>query len=66
VARARQLAAAGDLRLACHLADWAARGAPDDPEAQRAKADVFNARADQQESLMAENIVRAAAKGSRA
>jgi alkyl sulfatase BDS1-like metallo-beta-lactamase superfamily hydrolase len=62
VARARALAAAGNLRLASHLADWAARGAPADAAARQVKADVFAARADEQESLMAENIFRAAAR----
>jgi len=64
VARARALAANGNLRLACHLADWAARGAPDDAEALQAQAELFNARADEQESLMAENIFRAAARAA--
>ena len=62
IARARALAAAGNLRLASHLADWAARGAPTDAATQQLKAEVFNARADAQESLMAENIFRAAAR----
>ncbi len=66
VARARALAAEGNLRLACHLADWAARGAPADPTALQTQADIFNARADEQESLMAENIFRAAASGAEA
>jgi alkyl sulfatase BDS1-like metallo-beta-lactamase superfamily hydrolase len=61
IARARELAAGGNLRLASHLADWAARGASHDAAAQQVKAEVFSARADAQESLMAENIFRAAA-----
>ena len=34
-ARASELADAGDLRLACHVADWAHDAAPDDAEARR-------------------------------
>ena len=36
----RELADAGDLRLAGHLAEWAALAAPDDAEVQRARAEV--------------------------
>ncbi len=43
--RARELAAAGDLRLAGHLAELAAQAAPDDKGVHAARAEVFGARA---------------------
>src|SRR5205807_9683024 len=43
--RARQLADAGDLRLAGHLAEAAALAAPADPEVHRARAEVYERRA---------------------
>jgi glyoxylase-like metal-dependent hydrolase (beta-lactamase superfamily II) len=63
-ARARALASA-DPALASHLAEWAVLAAPDDPEAQRTKRDVFEARAAAEPSLMARNIFLAAAKAAR-
>src|SRR2546429_4525671 len=43
-APARELAAAGDLRLARHVAEWAAAAAPEDAHAQRARAQGVAAR----------------------
>ena len=43
--RARELAAAGDLRLAGHLAELAAQAAPDDKGVHAVRAEVFGARA---------------------
>ena len=42
--RAREVAAAGDLRLAGHLAELAAQAAPDDKGVHAARAEVFGAR----------------------
>ena len=43
--RALEVAAAGDLRLAGHLAELAAQAAPDDAGVHAARAEVFGARA---------------------
>ncbi len=63
--RARELAASGELRLAGHLAELAASAAPDDPEANAARAQVNEARVAAEPSLMATAIFRAAARESR-
>jgi alkyl sulfatase BDS1-like metallo-beta-lactamase superfamily hydrolase len=65
-ARARQLADAGDLRLAGHLAEWAALAAPDDESVQRARAEVFELRVAAEASTMSKGIFGAAARESRA
>jgi alkyl sulfatase BDS1-like metallo-beta-lactamase superfamily hydrolase len=65
-ARAREVAAAGDLRLAGHLAEWAVAAAPDDPDAERARAEVFEARVAAEASTMSKGIFGAAARESRA
>jgi alkyl sulfatase BDS1-like metallo-beta-lactamase superfamily hydrolase len=66
VARAGELAAAGDLRLAAQLAEWAVGAAPDDGEAHGVRADVYAARRQQESSLMAKGVFGAAARESRA
>jgi alkyl sulfatase BDS1-like metallo-beta-lactamase superfamily hydrolase len=65
-ARARELAAAGDLRLAGHLAEWAAAAAPQDADAQRARAEVCEARLAAEASTMSKGVFGAAARESRA
>ena len=66
VARARVLADPAapdhDLRLACHLAEWAVTAAPDDPDARALAAEVFAARAAGEPSLMGKGIFSAAAR----
>jgi len=64
-ARGRELAAAGDLRLACHLVELAAAAAPDDADVHAARADVYEARRAAEPSLMAKGIFGAAARASR-
>lgn len=64
-ARAREVAGAGDLRLACHLLDFALEASPDDVDVQRAVAEIYEARADAEESLMATNLFRSAAAYAR-
>jgi alkyl sulfatase BDS1-like metallo-beta-lactamase superfamily hydrolase len=64
-ARARELMTAGDLRLAAHLAEWAVAAAPEDAEAQRARAEVFEARVAAEASTMSKGIFGAAARESR-
>jgi alkyl sulfatase BDS1-like metallo-beta-lactamase superfamily hydrolase len=64
-ARAGELADAGELRLACHLADLAAGAAPSDAEVHAVRAGVYQARRDRERSLMAKGIYAAAARESR-
>ena len=59
--RAKELAAAGDLRLACHLAETAALAEPGDANIREVRAGVLRARAASEESLMARGIFTAAA-----
>jgi alkyl sulfatase BDS1-like metallo-beta-lactamase superfamily hydrolase len=54
--RARELAAAGDLRLAGHLAELAAQAAPDDTGVHAVRAEVFGARAVEEASTMSKGI----------
>jgi alkyl sulfatase BDS1-like metallo-beta-lactamase superfamily hydrolase len=63
--RARELASAGELRLAGHLVELAVSAAPEDPEAHAARAEVNEARQSAEPSLMATAIYRAAVRESR-
>jgi len=65
VARAQALAAAGDLRLAGHLIDWAA-AASDDRAVHAARAALYERRAQDASALMTRGIFSAAAKDSAA
>ena len=64
--RAAAIAAAGDLRLASHLADFALEASPTDDQVQAKVASVYELRAAQEESLMATNIFNSAAAYARA
>ncbi|HUF84703.1 MAG TPA: alkyl sulfatase dimerization domain-containing protein [Acidimicrobiia bacterium] len=64
--RARDAADAGHLRLAGHLAEWAALAAPDDAEVQRARADVNQARVKAEASTMSKGVFSWAAAESSA
>jgi alkyl sulfatase BDS1-like metallo-beta-lactamase superfamily hydrolase len=64
LARADELAAAGDLRLACHLVEFAVLAAPSSAAAHTARAAIYGARAGEQESSMARNILNHAALSS--
>jgi glyoxylase-like metal-dependent hydrolase (beta-lactamase superfamily II) len=64
--RARELAVAGQLQLACHLADFALEAAPADAEIQAATADLYAQRAQSEQSLMAVNLFNSAAAYARA
>jgi alkyl sulfatase BDS1-like metallo-beta-lactamase superfamily hydrolase len=66
VTRARVLAAAGDLPLASHLADWAVAASPRDRRAHAARAEIYEARAAASAALMTRGIFAAAARDSRA
>jgi alkyl sulfatase BDS1-like metallo-beta-lactamase superfamily hydrolase len=54
--RAEELTASGDLRLACHLADWAYLAAPDDPKVRESVGRVYGKRAESETSTMAMGI----------
>jgi glyoxylase-like metal-dependent hydrolase (beta-lactamase superfamily II) len=64
--RAEALAASGDFRLACHLADFALEAAPNDSAVQEKVAAVYEKRAAQETSLMTINIFHSAAAYARA
>lgn len=62
--RARELAEAGEHRLACHLAEFAAQAAPDTASVHAARAFVYQKRRETELSLMAKGIYGAAARDS--
>jgi glyoxylase-like metal-dependent hydrolase (beta-lactamase superfamily II) len=64
--RAAALAKKGDLRLACHLADYALEAAPADRHIQDVVARIYEQRAASETSLMAVNLFRSAAAYARA
>jgi glyoxylase-like metal-dependent hydrolase (beta-lactamase superfamily II) len=64
VARAHELGAS-DLRLACHLADYALEAAHDDEQVRRNVAALYEQRAAGETSLMAVNLYRSAAAYAR-
>jgi alkyl sulfatase BDS1-like metallo-beta-lactamase superfamily hydrolase len=64
VARALELAAAGDLALAAHLIDWAVAAEPDDRAAHAARARIYEARSGSAAALMTRGIFAAAARES--
>ena len=66
VGRAVDAADEGDFRLACHLADLAGWAAPADPAIHRRRAEIYEARARAEPSLMSQGIYRAAARDSAA
>ena len=66
VARARELAGAGDVVLAAHLIDWAVAAAPHDRAAHAARAAIYEARARDAAALMTRGIFTAAARESAA
>jgi alkyl sulfatase BDS1-like metallo-beta-lactamase superfamily hydrolase len=65
-ARAQEVAEAGDLRLAGHLAEWAALAEPDDPAIHGVRAEVNRARVHAEASTMSKGIFGAAARDSEA
>ncbi len=64
--RASELAAAGDLRLAGHLAELAAQAAPEDVGVHRVRADVFGLRAAEERSTMSKGVFSWIERESRA
>ncbi|MFV0309417.1 MAG: alkyl sulfatase dimerization domain-containing protein [Desertimonas sp.] len=63
--RAREIADADDLRLACHLIELAAQAAPEDPEVHAVRADIYERRRQRESSLMTKGIFAAAVRESR-
>lgn len=63
--KATRTADAGDLRLACHLADWALEADPDDRRVCEAVAAIYERRAEAETSLMAVNLYASAAAYAR-
>ncbi|MFM8795015.1 MAG: alkyl sulfatase dimerization domain-containing protein [Acidimicrobiales bacterium] len=66
VRRALEIASAGDLRLACHLADLAGWAEPTNPEIHEVRAAVYELRRKSESSLMAKGIFKGAARESEA
>ena len=62
--RAAALRDADDLRLACHLIEYATLAAPDSAEVHALRREIYAARAQQQTSSMARNILNHAALAS--
>jgi alkyl sulfatase BDS1-like metallo-beta-lactamase superfamily hydrolase len=62
--RAVELAASGDLRLACHLADFAGWAAPDDPDIHHMRAEIYETRRKGETSLMSKGIFKGAMRES--
>lgn len=62
--RAEAAAADGDLRVACHLADFAGWAAPDDPVVHGARAAIYQLCRKSEPSLMSKGIFEAAARES--
>ena len=60
--RAKDLADAGEHRLACHLAELAGRAEPADREVRRLRRECYRARRAEETSLMAKGVFRAAAE----
>lgn len=64
--RARALFDAGDLRLACHVIEWAFMAAPEDKAVLELRAEIYGRRADEERALMTMNVYRATERESRA
>jgi alkyl sulfatase BDS1-like metallo-beta-lactamase superfamily hydrolase len=64
--RARAEADAGNMRLACHLVDFAGWAAPADPDVHESRADIYHRRRTSERSLMSKGIYAAAARESEA
>jgi len=62
--KARELVAAGDARLACHLVEYAVLAEPGSKDAHVVRSEVYAARSKEQTSSMARNILNHAALAS--
>ena len=63
--RARAHMQNGNLQLACHLIEGAALAAPNSPDVHGLRAEIYDARANEQDSSMARGIFAFAASSSR-
>ena len=55
----------GNLQMACHLIEGAALAAPNSPEVHQLRSEIYDARANEQDSSMARGIFSFAASSSR-
>ena len=62
--RVEELRQAGNLRMACHLVEYAVIAEPNSKEAHALRAEVYSSRSKLQESSMARNILNHAALAS--
>lgn len=62
--RAKTLAEEGDLRLSCHLIEFAALADPDNKEIHGIRAEIYRLRRSQETSLMSKGIYAAAMRES--
>ena len=60
--RAKTLAKKGDLKLACHLAEWAILSSPKNKSIRKTTAEIFYARAEAETSTMAIGVFRSFAR----
>lgn len=65
-AAATERAAAGELAVACHLADFALEADPSDPSVRETVAALYEERAESETSLMAVNLMHSAVADARA
>ncbi len=63
-ARAQEIAATGDLRLACQLVELAAQAEPSSRIAHGARAEIYQSRLEQEYSLMSRGIYASAVRES--
>jgi glyoxylase-like metal-dependent hydrolase (beta-lactamase superfamily II) len=64
--RALELMDNGDIRMACHLADFAGWAAPEDPGIHANRATIYERRRKNELSLMSKGIFKGAARESKA
>ena len=64
--RALELMESGDIRMACHLADFAGWAAPEDPNIHANRATIYERRRKSELSLMSKGIFKGAARESKA
>lgn len=65
IKRAEKLQKEGNVRLACHFADWAIEAEPESVEAHAYRAELYDARAAMEPSTMSKGVFNAAARDSR-
>ena len=64
LARVQKLRDAGNLRLACHLVEYAVLAEPKNADVHALRTEIYGARSAEQESSMARNILAHAARAS--